>query len=344
MKPQSDSQPDSRQRLHNAAIGSLIGTFLLMGIFGFTRLATLHIGPRVRTVDVRGVVAEAGGWAPSNLTARVGEALRIRLTSGDMLHGFAIGQMDMPAVDVTPGQMSEVTVTFGRPGKYVYYCTRWCGLGHWRMRGTIEVEGPGRTEITDSVPLYVHLGIDIDAPHPASVTPQGRPSAARGVTLGVVVPNEYTSLDYYRSHSPAQLWQALRPLSVTQALSDADVWDVVAWMWASNTDVQALATGQQLYAENCAACHGPTGAGDGVMAAALAGQSTSEFGHGTLTPTNFTDPSVMLGASPALLQGKVIRGGMGTGMPYWGPVFTDPQVWAIIDYLWTFQMEYAKQP
>ena len=76
------------------------------------------------------------------------------------------------------------------------------------------------------------------------------------------------------------------------------------------------------------------------MAFALGSRSTSEFGTGTLTPTNFTDPKTMFGASPALLQGKIIRGGMGTGMPYWGPVFSDPQLWAIIDYLWTFQMEH----
>jgi hypothetical protein len=40
----------------------------------------------------------------------------------------------------------------------------------------------------------------------------------------------------------------------------------------------------------------------------------------------------MLGASPALLQGKIIRGGMGTGMPYWGPIFTEAQTWALVDY------------
>ena len=31
------------------------------------------------------------------------------------------------------------------------------------------------------------------------------------------------------------------------------------------------------------------------------------------TPVDFTDPQRMLGASPALLQGKILRGGMGTG-------------------------------
>ncbi|MCL5997937.1 MAG: c-type cytochrome [Chloroflexi bacterium] len=331
-------------RIRTAGISFLIGVCLVMLIYGFTRLSTLHIEPRVRTIDVRGTVAETGGWEPGNFTARVGEPVRIRLTSGDMLHGFAIGQMDVPAVDVIPGETSEVTLTFDRPGKYVYYCTRWCGLGHWRMRGTIEVEGTRAPQPTSGVPLYVHLSIDIDAPHQASVVPRTQPAAGRGEALGVAIPTEYASLDYYRSHSPAQLWQALRALSETQPLSDAGVWDVVAFVWASHTNAQALTTGKQLYAENCAACHGDRGAGDGAMAVALGRQSTSEFGSATLTPTNFTDPTLMLGASPALLQGKIMRGGMGTGMPYWGPVFTDPQTWALIDYLWTFQMGYSTKP
>ena len=56
------------------------------------------------------------------------------------------------------------------------------------------------------------------------------------------------------------------------------------------------------------------------MAASLAKKDSSaqmEFGHNTKSPVDFTDSSQMLGASPALLQGKIIRGGMGTGMPYW---------------------------
>ena len=55
-------------------------------------------------------------------------------------------------------------------------------------------------------------------------------------------------------------------------------------------------------------------------------------------PADFTDPVRSLGASPALLQGKIVRGGMGTGMPYWGPIFTEAQTWALVAYLQTFQM------
>ncbi len=92
-------------------------------------------------VEVHGAVPEAGGWLPGNLTVRAGQPLRLRLTSDDVLHGWAIGQTDIPAVDVMPGQVTETTVLFERPGTYTFYCTRWCGPNHWRMRGTIEVVG-----------------------------------------------------------------------------------------------------------------------------------------------------------------------------------------------------------
>jgi mono/diheme cytochrome c family protein len=52
----------------------------------------------------------------------------------------------------------------------------------------------------------------------------------------------------------------------------------------------------------------------------------------------------MLSASPAHLQGKIIRGGMGTGMPYWGPILTEDQTWALVAYLLTFQFEMERKP
>jgi mono/diheme cytochrome c family protein/plastocyanin len=330
------------RHIRTIAFFSLMGVPLLMLVFGFSRLSA----QRMHIVDMRGMVAEAGGWSPSSFTVGVGDLVRLRLTSGDVWHGFAIGQTDFPAVDVKPGATSELSVTFDRPGKYVFYCTHWCSLGHWRMRGTIEVlpSSPKPQPVSKNVPLYVQLGVDIDAAHPAAVAPAQRPSAAHGASLGVTLPGEYLSPDYYRAHSPAQIWQTLRALPATQNLTDADIWDLVAHIWDSNASTPALATGKQLYTANCSACHGDAGAGDGQMAAVLGSKSTSEFGSGTLTPTNFTNPATMLGASPALLQGKIMRGGMGTGMPYWGPVFSEQQMWAIIDYLWTFPMEYQTKP
>jgi cytochrome c5 len=159
------------------------------------------------------------------------------------------------------------------------------------------------------------INLDIDAPHPASATPQARPSASSGQAFLGQVPPAYRRTAYLRSHSPAEAWQALRKEPTFSRLSDQQVWDMVAALWQSGTTPENLEQGQALYTQNCAACHGQDGAGGGV----------------------FANQAPARGIRPALLQGKILRGGMGTGMPYWGPIFTEDQTWAIVDYLYTFQ-------
>jgi mono/diheme cytochrome c family protein len=314
---------------------------VLLGVPLATFLPHLYtfVTPGTRAIDIRGRIPQKGGWSPGNITASVGVPLRLRLTSDDVMHGFAIGQVPLSALDVGPGEVVETTITFTRPGKYVFYCTRWCSADHWRMRGTIEVSGPAADD-ADSVspPLYEMLGLDLDAPHPAVTLPDQRPSAVRGAALGVTIPARFLTVDYHRSHSPAAKWSALRHDPAATDLSDQEVWDLVAHLWALEATPQILKEGTRLYRANCAACHGENGAGDGVMAAAVAGRGTAP-GDTTRGPADFTDTEQMLGASPALLQGKIIRGGMGTGMPNWGPIFRTAETWAIADFLFSFQFE-----
>jgi cytochrome c oxidase subunit II len=322
-----------------------IGLILLLclGLLAATRYAG-----RSSAIELHARLAEAGGWSPAYITISVGQPLHLSLVTDDMKHGFAVGQLDSPAVEILPGQTAETTLTFTKPGKYVYYCTIWCGPGHWRMRGVIEVTDPESGTTAPEPPLYVTLGLDIDAPHPAEVVPAEPPIAARAAALGLELPVNYLTANYYRSHSPAETWLSLRATAAAQDLTDQQVWDMVAAIWQANTTPEALAEGAALYAANCATCHGDTGAGDGVMAAILARShppemEAADFGHTTQLPTDFTDASQLLGASPALLHGKIIRGGMGTGMPYWGPIFTDAQSWAVVDYLWSFIFEYEEE-
>jgi mono/diheme cytochrome c family protein len=296
-------------------------------------------------IEIHGQMADNGGWTPSDLVAQVGVPLHLRLTSDDVMHGFAVGQSTMPALDVLPGQWTTTTLLFDRPGKYTFYCTRWCGANHWRMRGTIEVTGAATEAITTTSPLYVALNLDLDAPHPSAVVPGEKPSATRGAALGLN-PDWLTTPD--RTQSPAQVWRQLRSSSSTQNLSDTQVWDLVALTWRSNTTPERLAAGQKLYAQNCAACHGETGQGNGVIAPSLKKtpmpcmtmtRQENLTGHEIVAPINFTDAKNLLGASDAILEGKIIRGGMGTGMPYWGPIFTPEQIQSLVDYLWTFQFD-----
>ncbi len=82
---------------------------------------------------------------------------------------------------------------------------------------------------------------------------------------------------------------------------------------------------------------GPSGAlGD---TPAFHEDSAAMLGHTTTAPADFTEPRRMLAVSPAVLHGKIVRGGMGTGMPYWGPIFTDDEVWALVEYLMAFQFD-----
>src|SRR4030043_1589926 len=156
-------------------------------------------------IVVHAHMAETGGWTPEHLTAGVGKPLHLQLTSDDVTHGFAVGQLDQPAVDVVPGEMTDVTLVFDKPGKYTFYCTRWCSVNHWRMRGTIEVTDPSAKTELAKPPLYVALGLDIDADRIAGTTPSEIPSVWRGALLNRTLPDEFKSLEYYRSHTPIDL-------------------------------------------------------------------------------------------------------------------------------------------
>jgi mono/diheme cytochrome c family protein len=164
------------------------------------------------------------------------------------------------------------------------------------------------------------------------------------------------------------VWQRLRAEPGLKDLSDAQVWNAAAYLWSRQTTPEKTVEAAQLYATNCAACHGERGKGDGVMVEGLpryqpgqthtspaAGESSGESASnadgmsgmdGSMqgdmrlsAPPDFSDPHILLSASPALLEGKMLRGGMGTGMPYWGPIFTTGQMDAIIAYLYGFAVK-----
>ncbi len=319
-------------------LSRILITVAIVGAIG----APLFIWARTPLIHAR--MSENGGWNPDVIQANVNEPLHLRFTSDDVVHGFAVGQIEMKGVDILPGKVTDITLTFDKPGIYTFFCTRWCGLYHWRMRGTIEVSGSSSTPEPASVPMYVSLNLDIDAPHEASVIPSSQPSAISGQQLATNLQIDQTA-DYYRTHSPYQVFDALN----IAPLTEQQRWDVAAYLWQSNTTPEALANGRQLYTQNCAACHGENGAGNGVFADDLkvAGESSTQNMTGSTdmqmqTPANFTDPQRMLGASPALLQGKILRGGMGTGMPMWGSIFTEEQIWDLIAYIYSFEFEYHK--
>lgn len=313
---------------------------LLVGIFGV--IAAARRLERRDHIELHAQMAETGGWTPDVIEAQVGKPLLLRVASDDVVHGFAVGGSDQPAVDIAPGEMIHIALEFDQPGEYTFYCTRWCGLNHWRMRGTIQVSSDGgQVSKPAEQPLYVKLGLDIDAPHKARIFPATVPGMG-DIPQGVVLKPRYLTGEFFRARSPERVFTDLRADGDYAALPEAAIWELVAQIWNENTTPDKLERGELLYRQNCAACHGESGRGDGVFAGEVAARFSQKMpgmDHDYGAPADFTNAEKMFGASPALLQGKIVRGGMGTGMPYWGPIFTDDQTWDLVSYLYTFTME-----
>lgn len=314
----------------------LIGLpFATLGYQHWLRPATAS----TRVIDIDAYVPEDGGFAPGAITVTMGEPVTLRFAAMDVTHGIAIGPgLDVDLGHVDPGQVKEITLTFDHPGTYTYYCNAWCSPDHWRMRGTIQVIDPNNPAFVpppQSDPVIEALiaeGVDIDAQHEAEHGHEDDPalemtrplSVERGADLlaRVIVPDEVTDPLWRRSHTPAQ---ALEILTVANPqLTQAELIDVIAFLWTQDSTPETLTSAESLYNKNCAACHGQYGGGDGPAA-----DTTAE------KPVVFADPAYMFEMRSDVLYAKIRRGGMGTDMPNFGTLFTQEETWALVEYLWT---------
>lgn len=84
----------------------------------------------------------AGRWyyLPAALRLDANESYRFRMMTMDVSHGASI-QFGRGArmLRLRPGRVTEVDLSFHRPGRYLVTCTVYCGAAHDAMQATIEV-------------------------------------------------------------------------------------------------------------------------------------------------------------------------------------------------------------
>lgn len=287
----------------------------------------------VRVIEVIANAPNNGGWQPATIRVNVGERVRLRISSPDVVHGFEIPALNVRVDEILPGHVQEVEFLATRAGRFPFACTRWCSVDHWRMRGVVLVADTANSDSPPPVsapPLYQQLNINLDEMHPAQKVPAQKPSASRGAQLNV---NLRTN---FRTQSPDDVFSKMRADAAYDAYSDAQLWDAIAYAYFQ--DAGDLKNGARLFARDCAACHGERGDGTGLAGKDLPGLT---FMHPEMPkgPADFTNASEMLGASDALLQGKILRGGMGTGMPEWGSLYSAQDLWDVVAFLRTFTFE-----
>lgn len=72
----------------------------------------------------------------------VGSLVEFRVSSLDVNHGFSLYSPEGGLVAQTqamPGYVNRLRVRFERPGRYTALCLEFCGMGHHRMRGVVDV-------------------------------------------------------------------------------------------------------------------------------------------------------------------------------------------------------------
>lgn len=86
------------------------------------------------------MLASRYSWYPE-LVLQSGKQYRIWLSSADALHGFALVGQNLN-LEVAPHHAMGAKLTIGKPGRYLIVCNEFCGFGHARMTGHLNVITP----------------------------------------------------------------------------------------------------------------------------------------------------------------------------------------------------------
>lgn len=163
---------------------------------------------------------------------------------------------------------------------------------------------------------------------------EGRGDGAQAAQLTIPVSalsapetaRQATLAEWYAVVSQGKLEHLMPPFP---NLTDRQKWDVVAYAYTLSVPAEALTQGQALYAQNCAACHGENGHGDGPQAAALAS-----------LPADLTSQAHMTSQSDADLY-ATISNGLAPAMPAYADQLSDEERWALAAFVRTFSFAAA---
>ncbi len=92
--------------------------------------------PETRVIDV---VVKRYEFVPSTLEVARGERVRIRVRSGDGLHGFGIKKFGV-SKEIPRGETVSIEFTADAAGEFPILCTEYCGEGHESMQGLLVVK------------------------------------------------------------------------------------------------------------------------------------------------------------------------------------------------------------
>ncbi len=113
--------------------------FSVYGVIYWTQTYRFPIFGEDKESKIFYVTASMWEYYPSEITVQEGDHVVIMLTSLDVHHGFYLEAWNISA-DLLPNQTVIIDFTADKVGKFEYYCTVYCGIGHPDMRAHIIVK------------------------------------------------------------------------------------------------------------------------------------------------------------------------------------------------------------
>jgi cytochrome c oxidase subunit 2 len=216
------------------------------------------------------------------------------LRSRDVLHNFQVAQF-RAKMDLVPGQLSYLWLTPTRTGEFEILCAELCGIGHFAMRGMVEVVEP---EVFDqwlaAQPTHASL-LARAAPDPAAgqlayapcaachgAQGQGNPLVNAPRLAGQDAWYLIRQLEYFKAgvrgaHPDDTHGQQMRAFAATLADREAMA-NLAAYVETFPVPPPTISVdgnpqrGARVW-RNCSACHGSNGQGvQATQAPRLAGQ------------------------------------------------------------------------
>jgi len=89
-----------------------------------------------RTIEV---TAERFEYTPGEIRVAQGTLVTLKVTALDATHGIAFEDFGID-VELPRSQSREIRIYAAEKGEHVFRCSRFCGLGHYGMKGKLIVE------------------------------------------------------------------------------------------------------------------------------------------------------------------------------------------------------------
>lgn len=99
-------------------------------------VATTPAAPAVKTFNI---TAKQWAFDPASITVKLGDTVKLAVTSKDVGHGLAIRAFGV-ALDIPAGTTQTAQFVANQKGTFPMFCSVFCGAGHSDMHGTLVVE------------------------------------------------------------------------------------------------------------------------------------------------------------------------------------------------------------